>query len=149
MKTPGSPLRRSVAALALASVAAFSIGSAEAATSIWRCGNSYSDQPCAQGKAIEAEEAPSAERRRQADEGTRRDLAAAQAMERERLRLEAEQAKRRPLLIGSTEARPAAAPKAEALPKAKKPRTTPKDFTASYTVPGEKKEEKKKKSKSE
>jgi hypothetical protein len=138
----GSPLARQVAAWALGATAVLGIGAVQAAPTVWRCGNSYSEQPCPQGKAIETEDAPSAERRREADEATRRDLAAAESMQRERLRREA-QPPRQAVLIGMPAQRATPGKTADTPPKAKKPRAGPKDFTASYATPGEKKEKKK------
>lgn len=54
----------------------------------WRCGNSYTDQPCKGGKAVALDEAPSPEQAREAQRDTRRTQAAADRMERDRLRQE-------------------------------------------------------------
>ncbi len=80
-------------------ILAGSIGTTASAT-VWRCGNSYSDTPCAGATAIEAPASPSAQQQRQADEATRKDQAAAQRMERERIRLEAAAAGRGAVIIG-------------------------------------------------
>ena len=134
-------LRRHWIALACAGIA---IAQAQAAPGIWRCGNSYSDKPCADGKPIETDEPPGAERRRQADEATRRDTEAANRMQRERLRLEASQAHQRAIVIGP--AAPREAP-TDAKPgkKKKEKRPTPSDaFVASYANPDLKEKKKKK-----
>jgi hypothetical protein len=117
--------------------AAIVLAQAQAAAGIWRCGNSYSDKPCADGKPIETDEAPGAQRRRQADEATRRDMQAASRMERERLRFEAEQSRQRAIVIGATQ---------HEAPKAAKPSKKKKseDFVASYANPDAKKKKKKK-----
>jgi hypothetical protein len=122
-----SLIRRHGIALACAVMA---IAHAHAAPGIWRCGNSYSDAPCAEGKPIEADAPPSVERRREADEATRRDMAAAQRMQRERLRLEAEQRHRHAIVIAAPAAPPPAQPKPAS---AKKKKLAPSDaFVASY-----------------
>ena len=137
--------------IALACAAAASITApALAAPTIWRCGNSYSDTPCEGAKPIEADAPPSAERRRQADEGTRRDMEAANRMQRERLRLEAEQSRRGAIVIGSPARGEAAraAPAPTLLKPGKKKRLEKPDaFVASYANPdgNEKSSNKKKK----
>jgi hypothetical protein len=86
-----------VLALAIASLGC--AASAPAHATIWRCGNTYSDRPCAGATPIEAPAAPSEQERRQADEATRNDQAAAERMARERLRLEAAAARRGAVII--------------------------------------------------
>jgi hypothetical protein len=54
----------------------------------WRCGNTYTDQPCAGGTPVQADDIRSPEARRASDEATRRSERSADAMERDRLRLE-------------------------------------------------------------
>lgn len=63
---------------------------AQAAPGTWRCGNTYTDQPCPEGKALRMDTAPSTERVRDADEHTRRMQAAAARMEAERIRRDRE-----------------------------------------------------------
>ena len=139
--------------IALACTAAAAGAQALAGPSIWRCGNSYSDMPCEGARAIEADAPPSAERRRQADEGTRRDMEAASRMQRERLRLEAEQSRRRAIVIGppGREAAAGASAAAPTLPKPakrKKSLQKPDAFVASYANPdADEKSRKKKKPK--
>ena len=87
-------------ALAVAAACLGCACGAPASAAIFRCGNSYSDRPCDGAARIEAPEAPSAEQRRQADEGTRKDEAAAERMQRERLRLEASAAHRGAVILG-------------------------------------------------
>lgn len=60
----------------------------EAPGGAWRCGNSYTDRPCTGGKALALDAGPSAEQVREAQRSTRRTEAAADRMERERLRRE-------------------------------------------------------------
>ncbi|MDM0043308.1 hypothetical protein QTH91_02320 [Variovorax dokdonensis] len=77
------------------------IASPIAQAAIWRCGNSYSDIPCPDAVRIDPSgTAPSAEQKREADEATRKNEAAAQRMERERLRLEAATVGRGATIIG-------------------------------------------------
>ena len=73
---------------------------AGAEPAIWRCGNSYSNTPCAEGGArIEAPSEPSTQQRREAKAAARRDQAAAERMRKDRLRLEAEAARERGALV--------------------------------------------------
>jgi len=61
----------------------------------WRCGNTYGDQPCAGGAAVDVADPRTETQRRQADEATRQNMAQARSLENARLREEAEQARRR------------------------------------------------------
>lgn len=61
---------------------------AQEASGAWRCGNTYTDQPCKGGKAVALDEAPHADQAREAERATRRTQAAADRMERDRLRQE-------------------------------------------------------------
>ena len=131
--------------IALACVVTTS-SSAIAAPGIWRCANSYSDSPCEGGRLIgPAAAAPSAEQRRQADEGTRRDQTAADRMaadrmERERIRLDAQP--RHGVVMaapGHAEAdtpSSAAKLKSEKKKKAQRPQK-PEAFVASYGGPAD------------
>ena len=120
---------------------------AVAAPGIWRCGNSYADIPCQDGKHIGTQSPPSAEDRRRRDEDTRRDQAASERMQRERLELEAQP--RHAAVIGAP-ARDAPAVKPQAgTPKPGKKKkngaATPDAFVASYDDPNAKPAGKKKK----
>jgi hypothetical protein len=59
----------------------------------WRCGNTYTDRPCEGGKAIGRGDAPDSDQAREAQDDTRRIQAAADRMERDRLRQERAQAR--------------------------------------------------------
>ena len=115
--------------------------SAIAAPGIWRCANSYSDSPCEGGRLIgPAAAAPSTEQRRQADEGTRRDQTAADRMERERIRLDAQPrhgvVMAAPGHAGADTPSSAAKLKAEKKKKAQRPQK-PEAFVASYGGPAD------------
>lgn len=60
----------------------------QAFAQVYRCGDTYSQQPCAGGKVIAPEDARSASQRTSADELTRREAQAADAMEKARLAFE-------------------------------------------------------------
>ena len=59
------------------------------AQNIYRCGDSYSQQPCPGGALVQAEDARSASQRSQTSEAAQRDAKAADAMEKARLKEEA------------------------------------------------------------
>ena len=63
-----------------------------AAQDIYRCGNSYSQQPCPGGKVVPADDARSASQRSQTSTASERDAKAADAMEKARLKEEAKPA---------------------------------------------------------
>jgi hypothetical protein len=58
------------------------------AQNVYRCGNSYSQQPCADGKLIAASDSRSAVQKSQTDEAVKRDAKAANEMEKARLKAE-------------------------------------------------------------
>ena len=82
---------------------------AESSTGTWRCGNTYTDQPCTGGKTVDLDDARSASQKREADSTTREARAAADRLERDRVRLENAQARRKAALIDNKprEAQPA------------------------------------------
>jgi len=55
---------------------------------VWRCGSTYSDQPCAGGKSVDVDDARSAADRHAANAATRHAASSASAMERDRVHLE-------------------------------------------------------------
>ncbi|HEX7866271.1 MAG TPA: hypothetical protein VF555_15055 [Variovorax sp.] len=61
---------------------------AQGAAKTWRCGNTYSDQPCEGGKTVKVNDHRSDEDRRAADTGTRNNQTQADRLERSRLSLE-------------------------------------------------------------
>ncbi|NCP39438.1 MAG: hypothetical protein GW848_02885 [Rhodoferax sp.] len=67
--------------------AALSLTSATAThgEEIYRCGNSYSQMPCAQGKVLNIDDSRDAARKKEVDAATRRDNQLANQLEHERL----------------------------------------------------------------
>ena len=61
---------------------------------VWRCGNSYSDQPCTGGKSVDVSDPRSATDRSAAEAATLRTASSASAMERDRVHLERDALKR-------------------------------------------------------
>lgn len=70
----------------LACVAGWSIPAA--AQAVWRCGDTYSQNPCPGGKPVAAQDARDAGQRAQTDGAVRRDARVADEMERSRLKEE-------------------------------------------------------------
>ncbi|MGJ7508320.1 hypothetical protein [Variovorax sp. GT1P44] len=66
---------------------------ADGVNGTWRCGNTYTDQPCQGGKALDIEDTRDAAQKRAADQTTRDAQAAADRLERDRLRLESTSAR--------------------------------------------------------
>lgn len=60
------------------------------AQTIWRCGDTYSQQPCAGGRPVADAPGPARDDRTQAGAAAARDARLADAMEKDRLRLEAQ-----------------------------------------------------------
>lgn len=77
------------AALALSLAAVSAAGPAQP---IYRCGDSYGQQPCAGGKAIEAGPPPTAAERKQSAAASQRDAKLADSLEKDRLQREAQPA---------------------------------------------------------
>jgi hypothetical protein len=106
-----------------------------AAQAVYRCGNTYSQQPCPGGSAVDAAaKAPGAKEQATAREETKREAKAADAMEKARLKEEA-----RPAQVYIAPAK-AQAPAVEGKPVMTKPKK-PDYFTA--VAPGTKPAKKK------
>ena len=58
---------------------------------VYRCENTYSQKPCADGVALDVDDARSVEQKAQSDAHIKRDAAAGNAMKKARLKEEAEQ----------------------------------------------------------
>lgn len=71
----------------------------DGAAGAWRCGNTYTDQPCRDGKPLQIDDARDAAHQRASEASTREARATADRLERERLHQEAALARRRPILI--------------------------------------------------
>jgi hypothetical protein len=91
------------------------------AQAIFRCGDSYSQQPCPGGKRVEADDGRSAAQKAQTDQAVRRDAKAAEALEKARLKDEAKPAQ----LVT-----PPAAPQEAVKPTAASSLKKPAQFTA-------------------
>ncbi|MBB3179605.1 hypothetical protein [Variovorax sp. Sphag1AA] len=70
----------------------------------WRCGNTYTDQPCKSGRLVEVDDIRDASQKQQSDDTIRDAQAAANRMEGDRRRLEATGARNRPILISNSPA---------------------------------------------
>jgi hypothetical protein len=81
-------LRRLIAAFLLA-VSAVPAG--VAAQNVYRCGNAYSQKPCSDGVAVDVQDKRTPEQKAESDALIKRDSAAANAMEKTRLKEEAQQ----------------------------------------------------------
>ncbi|ROZ79712.1 hypothetical protein [Ramlibacter sp. WS9] len=79
---------------------------AQGTQNVYRCGNTYSQQPCADGKLVAASDSRSAAQKSQTDEATKRDSKAADAMEKARVKEEA-----KPVPVGMPADKPASAQK--------------------------------------
>jgi len=77
--------------IAIALIASCVYSTRATGQNVYRCGNTYSQKPCADGIALEVDDARTAEQKAQSDAQIRRDAAAGNAMEKARLKEEAEQ----------------------------------------------------------
>ncbi|MBS0428331.1 MAG: hypothetical protein JSR41_13715 [Proteobacteria bacterium] len=103
----------------------------------WRCGSSYSDQPCPDGRPVAVDDARSSADRQAQDRRTRDVQRQADAMARERSALEREAGRQRPALIAAPPA-PAANPVPRETmakpPKTHKPKKHTKGETDAFTA---------------
>lgn len=114
-----------------------------AAQNVYRCGDSYSQQPCAGGKAVAVDDARTAGQRAQTTEAVRRDAKAANELEKARLKEEGKPVAAS-IPLPKAEELPPAGDRTESAVKPKKPAY----FTAvSPKKPGDKAPKKKKKAK--
>jgi hypothetical protein len=115
--------------------ATLSLAAAASAQTVWRCGNSYSTQPCAGGSSFEAAPAPAKAEAVRAEKAALVDAKRADALEKARLARE----KNAPQAIVIAPVDP---PKAQPEPKKGKGKgkgTKPETFTASVPGPARKK----------
>jgi hypothetical protein len=124
-------MKNKLIAIALATLAALPA----AAQGVYRCGETYSQQPCPGGTPVQAAQGPSAAEQTRAREAARRDAKIADTMEKARMK---EEAKPAPAYIPPAKSEAAAAPEKPVVTKPKKPQ----HFTA--VAPGENKAKKKK-----
>lgn len=103
----------------------------------WRCGSSYSDQPCPGGRPVAVDDARSSADRQAQDRRTRDVQRQADAMARERSALEHEAGRQRPALIAAPPA-PATNPVPRETmaksPKTHKPKKHAKGDTGAFTA---------------
>lgn len=137
------------ASLALFFIASIAISTGAHGKNVYRCGNSYSEKPCAEGVSVNVTDTRTPTQRAQSDAMIRRDATAAKASDKERTK---DEAARRADETGSatTSARKTSAkPKLNAEPassvgtpasdtkaskKAAKKKTEPEFFTAQSIV---------------
>jgi len=112
------------------------------AQNVYKCGDSYSQQPCAGGTAIQAGDPRSSAQKAQTDAATKRDAKTADAMEKARLKEEAAAVAAAPQAKATPQPKLQAKPQPEA-PARKAKAKKPENFTA--TVPGSGDKAKKKK----
>ncbi|WP_295985619.1 hypothetical protein [uncultured Variovorax sp.] len=87
-KNEGKTVSKTATAILSVAIGICSAGAAAQGANTWRCGNTYSDQPCEGGKTVKVNDRRSDEDLRAADAGTRSAQAQADRMERNRLSLE-------------------------------------------------------------
>lgn len=132
-----------LAALAVAMPAIAQTGN-ETAPGIWRCGNSYGDQPCAGGRAVALDDRRDASQQRDADASARRAQTAADRLEQDRLRLERTSARQAVLItrpLPSVVASPPVTPKVKVKASSKKKRVASDHFIAQGPGTGPKKKQ--------
>ena len=122
------------AAYAIFLIAACALSTGAAAQNIYKCGNSYSQEPCPGGAIIDVTDRRSSDQKKQTDMAASSDAKTADRMEKSRLQQEkADRGAQKPLAAPKKNA-PASR---SASPKVKTKKKVPENFTAQ--VPGEKK----------
>jgi hypothetical protein len=81
-------LKRNLLTLAIFSIAIGAQAGRAGAQNVYRCGESYSQQPCAGGAVVPTDDARSPAQRAQANAAAQRDKQAAEGMEKARLKQE-------------------------------------------------------------
>lgn len=99
-------------------IALSALGASASAQNAYKCGNTYSQAPCAGGQVVQAQDERTAQQRSDTRSAAQRDAQAAAAMEKERLRQEAQAA---PAYIPPTRAQVEAEPARPVMTKPKKP----------------------------
>ncbi len=107
------------AAAWLLAACACTAGAADMAAT-WRCGNTYTDQPCPNGRMVDVDDARSPAQARAAQAAAQHEAVSAARMASERKRREAAAASQRPVLIGTERSAPEAPPKKAAKAKGRK-----------------------------
>ena len=74
--------------LATILIASYAISTGTWSQNVYKCSNSYSQTPCAEGTAINVEDARSASDKAAADQATKRDMKVGNALEKSRLATE-------------------------------------------------------------
>lgn len=124
-------------------IAACAISTWASAQNAYRCGNTYSQTPCANGKTIDVTDSRSADQKKQTDAATASTAKAGDTMEKARLAQEKRDLaanKARPAVIAPT-AVPAPAPPPQPVTYAKKKKKKPSPYFTAQ-APREKKERK-------
>ncbi|MES2947205.1 MAG: hypothetical protein V4858_01575 [Pseudomonadota bacterium] len=102
---------RHIASIAIFLIAICTLSTRASGQEVYRCGNSYSQKPCADGVVVDVQDARSAAQKAQADANTQRDTATANAMEKARLKEEAQRRATLEKLAAAEQKRAAAKPK--------------------------------------
>ena len=122
------PIHKSPSLIALCVAAGIATFSAPALRAeVWRCGNSYSEQPCRDGRKVDARDGRSKAQQRDALRGAQSNAAVAAELAQRRRRAQAAQPA--PILIGAPVAGPSAKPriKSEKARRAKTERFVARD----------------------
>lgn len=126
-------------------IAAFALSTGAIGQKVYRCGSSYSQIPCADGVAVEAQDPRSKIQKSQADAATKNDAAMANAMEKTRLNQEADALKNSKPVVGKPPPKPVgpaaspAEPDNGAKKAAAKHKKEPEYFTAQVAAEKKKK----------
>lgn len=121
--------RRAAIVLAAAYVQPAAVA-VESAPGTWRCGNTYTDQPCKGGKVLSVDDARHATQKHEADKTTREAQASADRMERDRMRLESTLGQRHATLIDNKPHRVGSSSGSGSALKKKKGSKRPEEFSA-------------------
>ena len=128
---------RHAIAFAIVFVALTATGTRAQAQKVYKCGNTYSQTPCGEGKTLDttaSEPSTDIARKQIADKENKRQLAAAKALEKERLATDAEVRRRHALEAKALEQEKARTTKGAGKDSAKK-KEGPQFFTAKQVPP--------------
>ncbi|MEO5672385.1 MAG: hypothetical protein ABIR26_16990 [Ramlibacter sp.] len=118
-------MQKKISLLVLLAAGVFGGAAPAGAEAIYRCGNSYSQKPCPDGKMVNADDARSSSQRADTTQAAQRDAKAADVMEKARLKEEG-----KPAQVSMPPPKAAETPAPRVKPVSKGKMKKPDEFTA-------------------
>lgn len=126
--------------IAILFIAITLINTRATAQNVYRCGDTYSDKPCAEGVSVNVLDKRTRQQKSESVASTQREAAAAQELEKARLRQEASLNPKKPELVRSADPKNTAKPKTAATDAGAGAKPTPAPKSEKKNQPTKKKE---------